>query len=124
MANGNPHECARGEMLIFACSGAADVGALSDQAARRLARTGPGKMFCLAGLGGHIPGILDKTRAASRVLAIDGCPLDCARRTLEHAGRTEFRHVRVTDLGMEKGKTPITEQSVQAVVSAAQSLLT
>lgn len=124
MGHGNPHECGGAETLIFACSGAADVGEISDRAARHLARAGAGKMFCLAGVGGHIPGILDKTRAAARVLALDGCPLDCVKRTLEHTGCTGFRHVRATDLGMEKGKAPLTEQNVQAVVNAAQSLLT
>jgi len=43
--------CSRGPKLIFACSGAADVGALSDQAARKLTSEGFGQMFCLAGIG-------------------------------------------------------------------------
>jgi uncharacterized metal-binding protein len=123
MGKANPHECGGGETLIFACSGAADVGEISDRAARQLTRAGAGKMFCLAGVGGHIQGILDKTRAATRVLALDGCPLDCVKKTLEHAGCTEFHHVRATDLGMEKGKAPLTEQNVQVMVSAARSLL-
>ncbi len=104
MGGTNPHECAGGEKLIFACSGAADVGAISDRAARKLTKDGKGKMFCLTGIGGRVPGIMDKTRAATHVLAIDGCPLDCAKKTLEQAGFTKFAHVRVTDLGMEKGK--------------------
>jgi uncharacterized metal-binding protein len=123
MSDGNLQECAGAETLIFACSGAADVGEISDRAARQLARAGAGKMFCLAGVGGHVPGIVDKTRAASRILAIDGCPLDCARKTLEQAGCTQFRHLRVTDRGMEKGKAALTDQNVQTVVSAAHGLL-
>ena len=35
--------------LIFACSGAADVGQISDLAARKLTVEGAGKMFCLGG---------------------------------------------------------------------------
>lgn len=123
MGSTNARECTGGEKLIFACSGAADVGAISDQAARKLTRDGKGKMFCLTGVGGRVPGIIDKTRAAVRVLAIDGCSLDCAKKTLEQAGFTGFAHVRVTDLGMEKGKTPVTDQSVQTVVNAAGTLM-
>ena len=123
MSNPNPQQCAGAERLIFACSGAADVGAISDRAVRQLTQTGRGKMFCLAGVGGHIQGIVDKTKAATYILAIDGCSLDCAQKTLEQAGCTKFRHLRVTDLGMEKGKAPVTDQAIQTVVSAAETLL-
>lgn len=43
-----------GPTLIFACSGAADLGGVSDQAARKLSAEGTGKMFCLAAIGGGI----------------------------------------------------------------------
>ena len=47
--------CSAGPKLIFSCSGAADVGELADQTARKLTRNGDGKMFCLAGIGGRVP---------------------------------------------------------------------
>lgn len=119
----NSHVCAGGDKLIFACSGAADVGEISDRAARKLTQEGKGKMFCLAGVGGHVQPIVDKTRAASRILAIDGCSMDCTKKTLEHVGCSGFGHVRITDLGMEKGKTPATDASVETVVAAARALL-
>ena len=34
-------------VLIYACSGAADVGELSDKVARKLRSLDAGKMFCL-----------------------------------------------------------------------------
>jgi len=123
MGQANPHECAGGEKLIFACSGAADVGAISDRAACKLTKDGKGRMFCLAGVGGRVQGILDKTAAAERILAIDGCSLDCTKKTLEQAGFTKFAHVRITDLGMEKGKAPVTDQSVETTADAAGRLL-
>jgi uncharacterized metal-binding protein len=116
------HECAGGEKLIFACSGAADVGEISDRAARRMTRDGVGKMFCLAGIGGHVEGIVNKTKATSKVLAIDGCSLDCAKKCLNQAGLTDFAHVRVTNLGMEKGQTPVTDESVATAVEAISPL--
>ena len=54
--------CSAAPKLIFACSGAADVGAIADQAARKLTREGKGKMFCLAGIGGRVSGIMKSTR--------------------------------------------------------------
>ena len=109
--------------LIFACSGAADVGRISDLAARKLTAEGAGKMFCLAGVGGRVSGILATTQAAAAILAIDGCPLDCARNTLEQAGFGEFEHLRLSDLGMEKGTSPATDERVDKVVSRVKARL-
>ncbi len=80
-------------------------------------------MFCLAGIGGRVSGIMASAQSAQTILAIDGCPLDCARKTLEEAGFTEFEHIRLTDMGMEKGKTPATEEVVAKVVSRAHARL-
>jgi len=105
--------------LIFACSGAADVGAISDKAARHLTSEGTGKMFCLAGIGGRVSGIMESTRDAAQILAIDGCSLDCTKLCLEEAGFTDFEHMKVTDLGLEKGKSPATDENIAMVVKAA-----
>lgn len=42
--SGGSCACGVGPKLIFACSGAADVGAIADQAARKLTKDGAGKM--------------------------------------------------------------------------------
>jgi len=115
--------CSSAPKLVFPCSGAADVGEIADRAARRLSRDGAGKMFCLAGVGGRVSGIIAATQAASRILAIDGCPLDCAKNTLEGAGFADFDHLRISDLGMEKGKSPATDGAVSTVVGKGAELL-
>jgi len=115
--------CGTGPKLIFACSGAADVGKISDLAARKLTAEGVGKMFCLAGIGGRVSGIMETTRVATAILAIDGCPLDCARKTLEQGGFAKYEHIRLGDLGMEKGKTAPTDESVAKVVDLGKSRL-
>ncbi|MFC2155385.1 putative zinc-binding protein [Acidobacteriota bacterium] len=115
--------CENGVTLIFPCSGAADVGEISDRAARRMTSTGIGKMFCLAGIGGNISGMIESAKGADKVLAIDGCALDCARKTLEEKSIEGFSHLRVTDTGLEKGKSPATDQHVAAVVEAGRRLL-
>lgn len=115
--------CGSAPTLIFACSGAADVGKVADQAARQLGADGVGRMFCLAGIGGRVSGMLASTEAAAALLVIDGCPLACGKRTLENAGFTRFHHVELSQLGMERGKTPCTEAAVAAVVAAARARL-
>lgn len=115
--------CNAAPRLIFACSGAADVGAVADQAARKLTRNGAGKMFCLAGIGGRISGIMKNTEAASKLLAIDGCPLNCVKACLEEAGFTNFEHLQLADLGMVKGSTEITESAIGKVVETGAKLL-
>lgn len=98
--------------IIFPCSGAADVGELSDRTARQLTKDGVGKMYCLAWIGGGVSGIIESTRSASKILVIDGCPLDCAKKTMEKAGLTSFKHIHITDLGFKKGSTEITSDSI------------
>lgn len=120
MADNNDSSCCcEGEKitLIFPCSGASDVGELSDRAARQLTRNGYGKMYCLAGIGGGVSGIIESTRSADRILAIDGCPLQCAKKTLERAGFTGFTHMELTGHGFIKGKTPTTDLAVGEVVT-------
>jgi len=109
--------------LIFACSGAADVGEISDRAARKMSKDGFGKMFCLAGIGGRVEQVMQKTRSASKILAIDGCGLDCVKNCLEQAGFNEFRHLRVAELGMEKGKSPATNENINKVAAKGKEMM-
>ena len=113
----------KGPRAIFSCSGAADVGELADRAARKLTSRGKGKMFCLAGIGGKVSGIVKSTEAAVSVLAIDGCALDCAKKTLEEAGFKRVSHIRLTDMGFEKGQTTVNEANITQVMQKAEIYL-
>ncbi len=115
--------CSTAPTLIFPCSGGSDCGAVSDQAARMLTKDGVGKMYCLAGLGGDVAPIIANAQAAGKILAIDGCNLDCARKTIERVGIAVTTHLRMSDLGMEKGKTPANEANIATVVAMARSAL-
>ena len=119
----NTNECVGGPKLIFACSGAADVGEISDRAARNMSRDGVGKMFCLAGIAGRIQGIMKMTESASQILAIDGCELDCAKNCLRQAGFKEFDHFCVTDLGLEKGNTTVNNENIAKVVASGKEMM-
>jgi uncharacterized metal-binding protein len=115
--------CDPASTLIFACSGAADTGCLSDLAARKLMKDGMGKMYCLAGVGGRVDPLMKGTASAETILAIEGCPMDCTRKTLELAGFKVTQHIRVTDLGLVKGQSPATEENVVKVVAAGKKAL-
>ena len=115
--------CSAAPKLIFPCSGGSDVGAVSDQTARKLTREGAGKMYCLAGIGGRVAGIVATTKAAGAILAIDGCEQDCARKTLELAGFTQIAHLRLSDLGMAKGQTPPNDANIEKAAASGRELL-
>ena len=115
--------CSAAPKLIFACSGAADVGEVADRAARQLTKAGVGKMYCLAGIGGGIPLILANTEAASAILAIDGCPTSCASMSLKKAGFSNFAQVQLAALDMPKGQTQATPENIERVVAAARVAL-
>jgi uncharacterized metal-binding protein len=123
MSNNCSIECSAAPKLIFACSGAADVGAVADQAARKLTREGVGKMFCLAGVGGRVSGILKTTEAAQKILAIDGCPLNCVKNCLEQAGFKEFKHLQLADIGMTKGGTDVNDVTIGKAAYESVNLL-
>lgn len=116
-------ECCNAPTLLFPCSGGSDVGALTDLAARQLTSSGFAKMYCLAGIGGRVSGILASTKAADQIVAIDGCPLNCAKATLEQAGFENVLHLNLTEIGLPKGQSPVTSERIMQIVSKVKILL-
>jgi uncharacterized metal-binding protein len=111
-------------VLLYACSGGANVAEIADRAARQLSRDGLGGMFCLAGLGADIPGMVQGARDADLNLLIDGCPLDCAKKTFDRHGLDNYCQVKVTDLGIEKAKgVPCSDEQIAMVVAHCRALL-
>lgn len=88
--------------LIFCCSGASNVGALSYLTAMRLAQEGSGNFSCIAGIGGNIPPMIRAAKDAQERIVIDGCPTGCARRIMDSNLIPIDRYVIVTALGIEK----------------------
>ncbi len=112
-------------VLLYACSGGANVAEIADKAARELMFSGEGAMFCLAGLGAGIAGMIQTAKDADANMVIDGCPMDCAKKVFEKAGITNFAYVKVTDLGIEKVKgIRCTQEQVDTVVAKCREVLT
>ncbi|MEJ5365262.1 MAG: putative zinc-binding protein [Desulfosoma sp.] len=109
----------RGNVMILACSGGSNVGQLSNQAAVELTVEGFGKMFCLAGIGGHLSGFVQSAKDVPAMVAIDGCQVGCAKAILEHAHVPLKAYVVLTDLGIEKNKNFQLERETLEKVKAA-----
>ena len=93
---------------LFVCFGCmSNVGTLTGLAGLEVVKqVGPQNagIFCLGGLATEAPMVLDKTRAAERIITVDGCPLNCARKIVERAGFTPDRIINlVQDCGLQKG---------------------
>lgn len=101
--------------IFYACSGAANTGLAADQVARELAKQNIGKMGCLAGLGADLSGFIESSKAACLNIIIDGCSVGCGRKVLERLGISNFRQYRITDMGMIKGETIVTEEWIQKI---------
>ena len=110
--------------IVYACSGCSDAGELADRVARQLNQIGVAEMSCLAGIGGRVRSLMTKGQKAQRILVIDGCPLNCARHTLELAGLKHYEHLALNDIGLRKGNCPVTDERIAAGVEAARRVLT
>lgn len=93
-----------GNVMILACSGGSNVGQLSNRAAVELTQEGFGKMFCLAGIGGHLSGFVQSAKDVPAMVAIDGCAVGCAKAILEQAEVPLKAYLVLTDLEIEKNK--------------------
>ena len=117
-------KCCNRTVLFYACSGGANVAEVADQAARGLTDEGLGTMFCLAGLGAGIDGMIQTARDADLNVVIDGCGVDCAKKIFDNCGLTNYVQIKVTDLGFEKVKgVRATDEQVATAVQTIKKAL-
>jgi uncharacterized metal-binding protein len=96
--------CGSANVAIFPCAGAANVGQLSNRIAIELEKQGIGNLMCTVGIGARAPGLMKSAEASDRIIVIDGCPVNCAIKTLELAGFKADRQIVISELGIEKSK--------------------
>src|SRR4030042_6552800 len=99
-------ECCRPDsnIMMLTCSGASNVGQLTNQAAVELTQEGYGKMFCLTGIGGHLSGFVQSARDVPQMVLIDGCAIGCGKAVLSQAEIPLKNYLVITELGIEKNK--------------------
>ncbi len=104
--------------IVIACSGAADLGLISDKTARKMSESGVRNMSCLALFASCSKEMLAKLKQ-NNILVIDGCAEDCAKIIMEEKGVDEYKYLRLTDLGLLKGQTPANKANVDLVYKKA-----
>jgi uncharacterized metal-binding protein len=95
--------CAEGSnRMIIWCAGAANVGQMTNQIAVELSQEGYGRLFCLSGIAAHRGGFVRSVKDAEDMLVLDGCPIACAKKIIEHVEATPRNHFIITEFGIEK----------------------
>lgn len=92
----------QGNIMLLSCSGGSNVGQLANQAAVELTREGFGRLYCLAGIAGHLDGFVRSARDVPEVIVVDGCPIGCGKAVFDHLELPLKHYLVVTDLGIEK----------------------
>ncbi|MBP2635187.1 MAG: hypothetical protein H6Q72_1094 [Firmicutes bacterium] len=89
--------------ILFTCSGCCAEGELSDKIGRQLRKKGYARCgsSCLAGICAGYPKFINVAKEVSEVVAIDGCGMACAARTLEKAGIAPRSYV-LTAMGLNE----------------------
>jgi uncharacterized metal-binding protein len=109
--------------ILLTCSGASNVGQMSHQAVVELTQEGFGKFFCLAGIGAHLSKFIQGAKDNPEVVVIDGCPVGCAKRIVEHTEISVSKYLVVTKLGIEKNHIlKIKEGEIERVKLAVKNL--
>ncbi|MEM2944564.1 MAG: putative zinc-binding protein [Methanomassiliicoccales archaeon] len=114
-----------GAVLIYPCSGGSNVGQIANEVAKRLATEGKARMACIAGIGGHVSGIVKSAENAEFTIVVDGCQLACGKKSFEHHGLVPTKHVVITDLGIKKSYdlNAFVEKDIEHVSKHVISLL-
>jgi len=107
------------------CSGASNAGDCADKVTRALDSAGLVNMNCLTKIAINDTVLIEKYKAApKKAIAVDGCPVHCAKKILEAAGVHGFLHVAMTDMGVKKGETPVTPLVIDKIAADLTQQLT
>jgi uncharacterized metal-binding protein len=88
--------------LVYSCSGCSSAAQMANHIALELDREEVAEMSCIAGVGGDVPSLVKLAKSGRPVVAIDGCPLECARHCLARHGVTPDLHFQLAEHGVRK----------------------
>lgn len=88
--------------LVYSCSGCSSAAQMANYVAVQLDRRGAAEMSCIAGVGGDVPALLKVAHSGRRIIAIDGCPLECVKHSLARHGIDADEHVQLAEHGVKK----------------------
>jgi uncharacterized metal-binding protein len=88
--------------LVYSCSGCSSAAQMTNAMAIELDRRGLAEMSCIAGVGGDVPSLVKRATSGRPVVALDGCPLHCARNCLARHGVQPALHVDLSEFKVRK----------------------
>lgn len=93
-------------VAVFYCAGASNVGQstmLSSVKAANEVGYDRAALLCLASISAGLANITNGAKNAKGIIAVDGCPMSCAKKTLEKAGFNLDEHIIISkDLSISK----------------------
>lgn len=108
--------------LVITCSGAADVGYITDRVGRMLKSKNHCNMSCMA-LFASCSEEKIKSLKSNNIIVIDGCNEECGKKVMEERGIEEYSWLLLSNLGYEKGETPTTQSTIDHTFNEALKLL-
>jgi uncharacterized metal-binding protein len=88
--------------IVYACSGCSSAAQLANHVALQLDRRGIAEMSCISGIGGDVPSLVKLAKSGRTVVALDGCPLSCARQCLARHGVKPNHYHQLSEYGVKK----------------------
>lgn len=104
--------------LVYSCSGCSNVAQLANSLALRLDRACLAEMSCIAGVGGHVPALVNKAKSGRLIVALDGCPLHCVKGCLAQHDVKPDVHLTLSEFGVRKRYGEECQESVADAVFA------
>ena len=94
----------KNKRILYSCSGACDLGQISDLLGRKLRTNGyaQASCSCLASIGAGIQAYIDKAKA-EEVVCIDGCAVACASKMIEKI-QVRPKIYTLTKMGLPNGE--------------------
>ena len=102
--------------MVTACSGASNTGAYTDGIARLASQRAGVSMVCLPKVAIGDEALIANAKGAARLVVLDGCPIECAKKIMNRAGVEGFKHLVMTDFEIKKGVTPVIAGKVESIV--------
>lgn len=88
--------------LVYSCSGCSAAAQMANFLALQLDKQHDAEMSCIAGVGGNVKKMVKAAVSGRKIIAIDGCPLACAKACLQNHNVEPDIHIDLSKLGVLK----------------------
>lgn len=111
-------------VAVFYCAGASNVGQSTMLGCVRAANEvgyEKASLLCLASISAGLANITNAAKSAKGIVAVDGCPMNCALKTLNKAGFDVDKHIIVSkDLQISKNFDLNSETDINKISDAVE----